>query len=123
MNAARTRIGRVTMKAGGADLRVIHRGPQSFVIAHAREWFATLATYDKPPNAYAAVAFWVDADNPGHPGYRVTYCTRTEAMTPAVLVQCAAEQIRAEQSTFAGSERALEKMGYEPEDWKPDGAA
>jgi hypothetical protein len=123
VNAARTRIGRVKMKAGGADLRVLHRDPQSFVIEHAREWLVGLVDTDKPPNAYAAVAFWVDADNPGHPGYRVTYCTRTEAMTPAVLVRCAAEQIRAEHSTQAGSERALEKMGYEPEDWKPDGAA
>lgn len=117
-------IGRVRLKNGGADVRVIHREPhRNAVMNHMSEWFAGVAECEKPPNAYAAVAFWVDEATPGRPGYRATQCTEHNAIPQALLVQMAGAYLVMEYGAFVGSDRALTAMGAPPQDWSPEDAS
>jgi hypothetical protein len=58
MNAARVRIGRVTLKAGGADLHVLPRPePRGKIVDALEKWVRRFDDLDRPPQAVAAVAF------------------------------------------------------------------
>lgn len=118
---ARIRIGRIRMKNGGADVRVIHRDSNvGFVATHMREYVADVLNKNRSPDAYAAVAFWFDDDTPGRSAYLATYCTRHPAVNPPALVRMAAAQLISEQSVNEGSDRAIRAMGGSTEDWTPD---
>ncbi len=123
MNAARTRISRVRMKAGGADVRVFHRDPQGVVGYHMREWLGASLNKERQPDAYCAVALWFDPETPGRPMYNATYCSSHDAIPSPLLVRISAAYLVAEQAMHGGEQRALEKMGYEVDDWKPDDAS
>ena len=75
MQTARTRIGHVALKAGGADVRVLHQSRGSRSLQHLREAFAGLAERGDL-DAYALVAFWFDPEDPGHPSYAVNMCSQ-----------------------------------------------
>lgn len=121
MNIARTRIGRVKMKAGGADVRVLRREPaRSAVSQHMSEWFAGVAEYERPPDGYAAIAFWIDDATPGRPAYRATQASSHHALPQALLVRMAGEYLAMEYAAFVGSDRAVVAMGGEPEGWEPE---
>ena len=124
MKAARIQIGRVRMKNGGADVRVIHRDNQGSVVAgHMREWVTGALNKERPPDAYAAVALWFDAERPGRPAYQATYCTEIDAIPAPVLVRMAASYLIADHAAQVGACRAVETMGGEVEDWTPDDAS
>jgi hypothetical protein len=121
---ARIRIGRVTMKAGGADVRVFQSGNHTGHVAqHMRAWLSGVMQRDREPDAYAAVAFWIDKDMPGHPWHQTTYATHHDSLPLPILVRLAAEQIAAELPSHVGSERAIEAMGGAVESWTPDDAS
>lgn len=120
---ARTRIGRVTMKNGGADVRVLHRIPMGRVADHLHAWCGQILDYERPPDAYAAVALWFDPETPGRPRHQATYCTVHDAIPAPLLVRMAGPYLVAEHAAFTGATRAIEAVGSEIEDWTPDGAA
>lgn len=120
---ASCRISRVRMKAGGADVRVFHRDSQGFVGSHMREWLTASLSRDRAPDAYAAVALWFDPETPGRPTYDATYCSTVDLIPSPLLVRMAASYLIAEQAIHSGEHRAIEKMGYEVDDWKPDDAS
>lgn len=114
------RISRVRMKNGGADVRVLHRDDQGPLGAHLRSYVGAVLSRERPPDAYAAVALWFDPETPGRPVYNATYCTTNDTIPAPLLVRMAAAFLVAEHAQNAGAQRAIEAMGYETEDWKPD---
>jgi|HubBroStandDraft_1064217.scaffolds.fasta_scaffold41085_2 hypothetical protein len=123
MKAARTAIGRVTLKAGGASFHVLHRRDPNEVVKHMRLSFASIAAQKPAPDGYVVCAFWLDKENPGFPGSKVSYHSVSDELTPAILCKNAAAEIAEESSINGGSHRALKAMGWEPESWEPDPAA
>jgi len=124
VNAARTRIGRVKMKNGGADVRVIYQetAPNPVSI-HLRAWTKSVTNQKVPPDAYAAVAFWFDPATPGRPGYNIAYISKHAAIPTALLVRMAAAYIVTEHAVNCAVSRTIEEMGGVPEDWTPDDGA
>ena len=120
---ARTRIGRIRMKDGGADLHILNLPVRSVIENHMRSWVANTLGLERPPDAYAAVAFWLDADRPGRPQFSATFCTRHDALTAPLLVRVAGAYLVAEQAASMGAAEAVEAMGGEVEDWSPDDAS
>jgi hypothetical protein len=125
VTAARTRIGRVIMKAGGADVRVLRRDPEKspHIAEHIRRHFIGLLNRERAPDAYASVAFWFDPETPGRPGYSATFCTVHDAISAPILVRMAGSYLIAEHAAHVGAYNAIEAMGYETDDWTPDDAA
>lgn len=124
MKAARTRIGRVTMKNGGADVRVLHReATLSPVAQHMREWVGGCLNKERVPDAYGAVAFWFDDDAPGRPGVQITYLTSTHKVPAPVLVRMIGPYLISAQAAHVGATDAIEAMGGEIDDWRPDDAS
>lgn len=123
MTAAKTRIGRVTMKAGGASIRVLHRRDPNEVITHMRETFAFVTSHKRAPDGYVLCVFWLDKANPGFPSSKVSYHSVSDELTPAVLCKNAAAEIAEESASHTGACRAIESLGYEPDSWEPDPAA
>ncbi len=122
-NAARVRIGRVRMKGGGAEVRVLARQEATLVASHMREWVAgCLGDYTRPPDAYAAVAFWIFPLAPGRPFTVVGLCTETDALSIPLLVQSAATALIHDAAAESGKARALEVYGDAPPSWTPDAA-
>ena len=108
------------MKAGGADIHIIHREPlRGFVMNHMSEWFSGVASAERSPDAYAAVAFWIDPETPGRPGYRATYCTEHAMFPQALLVQSAGAYLVMDYASFVGADRAITELGGSPIDWQP----
>lgn len=122
MNAARVRIGRITMKAGGAVIHLLPKAPNDILTAHLRAWTVDVLGKSRPPDAYAAVAFWFDPETPGRPGFNVSFCTTCDAIPAPLLGRIAAEYIAQDSAAHLGMCRAVEAMGGEVEDWEPDNA-
>jgi hypothetical protein len=121
MNAARIRIGRVRMKNGGADVRVLHK-ERDYLSTHMMEWANYVLSRKRKPDAYAAIALWLDPKTPGRPSHDVTFLTTVDALPAPVLVRMAGDYLVSEQSAWVGRCYAVEAMGHEPEDWSPDNA-
>lgn len=122
-DVARTRIGRVTMKNGGADMHVLHPKEGNRVTSHMRAWISAVTSRDSPPDGYAAVAFWFDKAAPGFPTYEVGYSTAHDAISPPELCRIAAAQIREEPCRYAAEVAAIEAMGGIVAPWEPDDAS
>jgi hypothetical protein len=124
LKPARIQIGRIRMKNGGADVRVLRRdGNVGFVATHMREFVTGTLNKERAPDAYAAIAFWFDDDTPGRPAFLATYCTRHPKVTPPLLVRMAAAQLISVQASNEGADRAITALGGETDDWSPDGVA
>jgi hypothetical protein len=120
---ARTRISRVKMKDGGADLHILRLEPAgNTVVMHAREWLTAIGGAAQPPDAYAAVAIWFDPECPGNPGYSVGYSTVSDAMPISVVTRIAANYLVHDCAAESGKHRALDAMGCARVPWKPDDA-
>ena len=117
---ARVRIVRVRMKAGGADVRVLHRAGQGDLEQHLREWVDNTLCDGTRPDAYAAVAFWIDPATPGLPTHNTTYFTRHDGLPVPLLCQIAAAYIRQECAVAAGKSRALDALGASEGPWEPE---
>ncbi len=120
----RVRISRVRMKAGGADVRVLRTNTSDGLLpAHARAWLSDVLGKSRPPDAYAAVAFWFDPKTPGRPGYNATWCTEIDAIPAPVLLRMAGPYLQDTYAAHVGSSEAIEALGGTPIDWTPDNAS
>ena len=90
---------------------------------HMRAWVASALDADRPPDAYAAVAFWFDPQSPGQPEYNIGWRSRYDAAPLPVLCDMAARYLAVEPAAIRGTQRAIESLGYEPEGWEPDSVA
>ena len=108
------------MKAGGADLHVIPRQRQSEIAQHMQAWTKVVLGDDRPPDAYAAVAFWIDPDAPGRCEFNIGFLTRHNAMPLPVLSRAAAAYLADMSPAERGAQRAAQDMGYTPKGWEPE---
>lgn len=123
MNApARTRIGRITLKSGGS-VRLLPRAAGNLVTQHMRDWARTVVECERPPDGYAAIAYWIYEDSPGQPGFRVGYATAHHALPLPLLVKMAGASLASDFAAESGKDRAIERMGGETTHWTPDPAA
>ena len=117
MKAARVRIGRVTLKGGGADVRVLtpDRAP-SEVLEHMRWWVDACARNPGGiPDGFVAVAFRVQPDVPQHPATRTAFHS-AHAQLPIWLLPDLARQVLLVDMQCDVSERSvMELLGYETE--------
>lgn len=118
MIAARTRIGRVTLKEGGADLRVLPVRSVCKVSAELRDFAIALDKDVNPPRAMVSIVFWPGKEVPWMADYHIHWTTEDGYLPHAALMARAASQIGAEAGAVIGSNIALDKLGYrtEPED-------
>jgi hypothetical protein len=123
MKAARTAIGRVTLKAGGASVRVLQHRRQSEVVRHMRETFAAIASRKQPPDGYVVCAFWIHPESPGYPTTELSYHSTSDELPPPILCKNAAAFIAEDSGRHGGADLALKTLGYEPESWEPEPAA
>jgi hypothetical protein len=119
---ARTRIGRITLKSGGS-MHVLPRVEQNDVSHHMRDWLTITLDNDRPPDAYAAVAFHCNPDQPGNPHISIGYASVHDALPLAQLVRVAASALIHDFAAESGKRRALRAYGDEPPSWTPDPAA
>lgn len=111
------------MKSGGADVVVLNRKPgRSVVESHLRAWCADVLDKTRPPDAYAAVAFWFDPETPGRPGSHACYCTAHDALPAPALVRIAGPYLVSRHAADIGADIAITQMGGEPFDWTPEDA-
>ena len=122
MNAARTRIGRVKMKNGGADVRVLHRNPAR-IVRSIGDFAKEVAAYSDPPSAFVAVAFWPSDD--GEP-WRTSHLIRWDTCDPDLplprLTRVAAAQIAEHGTEERALDRTMRSLGYRRDD-EPDPAS
>lgn len=123
MNAARVQIGRVRMKDGGADVRVIQRGPRGPLEQHLRQMVDFTLSQGRPPDAYAFVALWADPGRPGEPAYEANVFSTSAALPGPVVARLATPYLVDDRAATMGKQRALAELGYECVDWAPDDAA
>lgn len=119
---ARVRIGRVTMKAGGADLRVLHRdvvGPP--ILGQMRDWVDRQAHYERAPDAFVAVAFWWDTEARQHVN-DATWATYSPTLPHAFLPALAEAALASAMTALKAEHRVMRKLGYVVVD-PPDDAA
>jgi hypothetical protein len=117
----RVRIGRIKMKDGGAELRILRRpAARNAVEAHLREWTSNVTTGDTAPDAYAAVALWLKPTEPGRPDYHCAYITNTDRLPTTMLVELATPYLRNDLAAEVGKGRTLEQLGWTFEGWNPD---
>jgi len=118
MNAARIRIGRITLKEGGAGLRVLPARIMCKVSAALRDFAIELDKDVNPPRAMVSIAFWPGKEVPWVADYHIHWTTEDGYLPHAALMARAASQIAAEAGAVIGSNIALDKLGYRtgPED-------
>jgi hypothetical protein len=116
VNAARTRIGRVTLNDGGADLRVIDKPKSNEVIEHAIEWARELTRWTDPPSAFVAVAFWPSPEEPWRPSHTINWQTRDPDLPLPRLMRVAAELIAARAPALIAEDRVMRRLGYTRDD-------
>lgn len=112
MNAARIRIGRVTMKNGGADVRVLHRevaGPA--ILGQMRDWVDRQAHYERAPDAFVAVAFWWDKSVRQHVN-DPTWATYAPELPHAFLPSMAEAVLSSAMTVLKAEDRVMRKLGY-----------
>lgn len=112
MNAARVRIGRVTMKAGGADIRVITRPAQNDVTRKIVRWSRRVIELDPPPDAFFAIALYVDPSVPGGVSTNSDWESRHPAFPIILMPTLAIELARWEIEAVATTNEVLETLGY-----------
>ena len=122
MNGARIRIARVKMKAGGADLRVLDRNPDSRIIKRITDLAADGRSYAEPPSAFVGILFWRDDAEPWRPSYSVAWDTIDPNLPLPRLMRVASDEIAAHGSMVMTEDKVLRRLGYVRND-DPDPAA
>lgn len=122
MNPARTPIGRVKMKAGGAIVVLIpDNAPRGHTVELARGWFRDVMTERRPPDAICAVAIWLLPEQPAYPLLSVRYGSGTSSILTATLPDVMAGYVRRHITAIEAEGRVMDTLGYETND--PDPAA
>lgn len=121
MEAARTRIGLVRLKSGGS-VRLLPKPETNDTAQHLREWAAGALCKNRPPDAYAAVAYWLYPDAPGRSGRTIGYHTSHEGLPLPLLVRLAGASLHDDFVAERGKEAAAAAFGFDMPEWTPDGA-
>lgn len=119
--AAKVRIGRVRMKNGGADVRVLHRAPPGKIESRIRGLAAEASSYGEQPSAFVGVVFWRSADEPWRPSYSLTWDTQDPDLPLPRLFRVAASEIDALAAAIKAEDRVMRNLGYRRDD-DPEGA-
>lgn len=121
MNEARVRIGRVRMKNGGADVRVLSAPglPDDPVRQRIRLWVADVMK-GPAPGAVVMVAWWMQGD--GRPAYAASAGTYTDAVPIALLPEIARAAVASHLHLQWAEDRVMQTLGYRRDD-EPDPAA
>jgi hypothetical protein len=112
VNAAHCRIGRVRMKNGGADVRVLHTAPTDGISAAIRGLARDCEQYSEPPSAFVAIAFWAADKEPWRPPYLFRWLTRDPDLPLPRLMRVAADQIAVRAAVEIAVDEARTSMGY-----------
>jgi len=123
VNQARTRIGRVTLKNGGADLRVLHPRPSGKIVAHLRAFADALHADVNPPSAYIAVAYWANEKEPWLADYHIAWNTESAHFPHYVLFERASALLATDAAAQIAEGQVMKSLGYKLSDDDPDGAA
>lgn len=111
------------MKQGGAEIHVLNRGARNDIERHLREWMTLIMDDPRPPDAYAAIAFYIDANTPGRPSYNVGYITHDHRLPTTLLLEIAGQYLRNDLTAEIAKGRTMEALGYSTSPWEPDDAA
>ena len=119
MDTARVQIGRVRMKAGGAEVRVLRQpSADNGARDRIRAWTSEVL-HGRAPDAVVMVAWWSEGD--GCPSVAVSAGTYHEAFTVKLLAPLAAEEVRNYFQAYWNEQRIMRTLGYvQPE---PDPAS
>lgn len=107
------------MKDGGAEIHILNRAARNDVERHLREWSALIMGDSRPPDAYAAIAFYVDPATPGRPSYNVGYFTQNDGLPTTLLVEIAGLYLRNDMIAQVAKGRTLEELGWPQGIWDP----
>ena len=121
MNAARIRIGRVKMKAGGADVRVLNRNPDGKIIERARELITKAQSFEDEPSAFVGIFFWRDDREPWRATYSIAWDTIDPNLPLPRLMRVAAAEIGCHAAMEKAEYKVMHRLGYLCDD--PDPAA
>ncbi len=121
LSAPHCRIGRVRMKAGGAEVRVIPQsGADNGTRTRIRAWMAEVMD-KRPPDAVVMVAWWAEGD--GCPVHATSAATYHDAFPLKVLPDMAAAEVRTHLQLWWAESRVMRVLGYVPGGTDPDDAA
>ena len=115
IGVARTRIGKVTLKGGGASLSILNNAkPSNGTMREIRKWLAEVAA-DKegPPVAFIATAFWLNPDKPGSLGVSSSWYSDCWALPVVNLPEMALRHIRLEMTEVMVRRDLLSEFGYD----------
>lgn len=122
MNAARTRIGRVTMKGGGADVRVIYRPQDTECRARLRSWASNVLAAAEPPHAFFAIAYRYDPAMPAGADATLAWWSDHSAFPIEMLPARACVSINRAIINNTAEAQVMRALGYGRLD-EPDPAA
>jgi hypothetical protein len=122
MMPARTRISRVRMKNGGADVFVLHREPEGAIIGRARELIADALTYTTRPSSFVGVFFWQTDNEPWRPSFCVGWDTVDPNLPLPRLMRVAGAEMSEYAAVLKAEDKIMRRLGYERDD-EPDPAA
>ena len=109
---ARVRIGRVTMKNGGADVRVLLPASHGKIIARARELISRVLQDPERPSAFIGIFFWRDDKEPWRPSFSLGWDTEDPNLPLARLFRVAASEIEAMGAAVKAEDRVMRNLGY-----------
>lgn len=120
MRAARIQIGRIRMKNGGADVRVLHPKTLTATQQHLKQTVNYILGIEPPVDAYAIVGLWVEPKSPGTPAYEANFYSSAPEIPVPLVVQMAGPYLTNEHAALMGKSQALAELGYVSKDWTPD---
>lgn len=114
--SARTRIGRVKMKAGGADVRVIHTPAADTECRNrVRSWSSDVLGDTDPPHAFFAVALWLDPGTVGGVTTKSGWWSDRHELQYDMLPELAVRVIRRQITNTAAESNIMRSLGYSDE--------
>ncbi len=117
MKASKTRIGKVTLKAGGAALRVLHTERQEGHVAdRLRDWFGEVMKGGPPPDAFGAVAVWAVPGTPGYFEHIVSWATGSDAIPATLVPKMLLSYLEQDVTNWRAENRIMRVLGYVPDD-------
>lgn len=118
MNAARTRIGRIKLKAGG-EVVMLNRPKAGEVNQHMRESVA-FRLDERQWDAYVLFVIGADPETPGCPWANVSYCSSSDHFPIGALGEIAAAYLIRDLAAQRGASEALNRLGYADDGWEPE---
>lgn len=119
MRAARTRIGKITPKLGGAVIVPLNRHNESHIINHMRESMSAAIGDPRGIDVYFFVTMKFDPAHPGRPDYEVSFCSVHDSMPHALLAEIGGAMLRGEVISWRSEVRTMRALGYEL-GWNPE---